>query len=49
MTTKAESARVPGPGEITHLLEQMREGDPEAAEELLSHGEPPDQGKDRPV
>ena len=37
MTTKAESARAPGKGEITRLLEVMREGDPEAAEELLSH------------
>jgi RNA polymerase sigma factor (TIGR02999 family) len=37
MTTKAESAAVPGTGEITRLLEEMREGDPEAAEELLSH------------
>ena len=36
MNTKAESARMPGPGEITRLLGQMREGDPEAAEELLS-------------
>jgi RNA polymerase sigma factor (TIGR02999 family) len=37
MTTKAESAPVPGKGEITRLLQEMREGDPEAAEELLSH------------
>ena len=37
MTTKAESAPVAGTGEITRLLEEMREGDPEAAEELLSH------------
>jgi len=37
MATKAESARVPGTGEITRLLEEMREGDPEAAEKLLSH------------
>jgi DNA-binding GntR family transcriptional regulator len=36
MTTKAESVGVPGAGEITRLLEEMREGDPEAAEELLS-------------
>jgi RNA polymerase sigma factor (TIGR02999 family) len=28
---------VPGEGEITRLLEAMREGDPQAAEELLSH------------
>ena len=37
MTTKAEPARVPGTGEITRLLQEMREGDPKAAEELLSH------------
>ena len=37
MTTEAESAGMPGTGEITRLLEEMREGDPEAAEELLSH------------
>jgi RNA polymerase sigma factor (TIGR02999 family) len=37
MTTEADSARVPGTGEITRLLEEMREGDPRAAEELLSH------------
>jgi RNA polymerase sigma factor (TIGR02999 family) len=37
MATEAESARVPGAGAITHLLEEMREGDPEAAEKLLSH------------
>jgi RNA polymerase sigma factor (TIGR02999 family) len=36
MTTKAKAARVPGTGEITRLLEEMREGDPQAAEELLS-------------
>jgi RNA polymerase sigma factor (TIGR02999 family) len=36
MTTKAESARVSGPGEITRLLQEMREGDSQAAEELLS-------------
>ncbi len=36
MTTKAESARVPGTGEITRWLEKMREGDPKAEEELLS-------------
>src|SRR5512140_2621413 len=34
MTT---TARVPVTGEITRLLEDMREGDPKAAEELLSH------------
>ena len=32
MSTKAESARVPGPVEITHLLEEMCEGGPEPAE-----------------
>ena len=37
MTTKSESAPVPGTGEITRLLEEMREGDSKAAEELLSH------------
>src|SRR5512136_753289 len=37
MATKAESAPVPGTREITRLLEEMRGGDPEAAEELLSH------------
>jgi RNA polymerase sigma factor (TIGR02999 family) len=37
MTSKAESAPAPGTGEITRLLEEMREGNPEAAEELLSH------------
>jgi RNA polymerase sigma factor (TIGR02999 family) len=37
MTTEADSAQVPGTGEITRLLEEMREGDPKAAEELLSH------------
>jgi RNA polymerase sigma factor (TIGR02999 family) len=37
MTTEAKAARVPGTGEITRLLEEMREGDPQAAEELLSH------------
>jgi RNA polymerase sigma factor (TIGR02999 family) len=37
MTTNAESARAPGAGEITQLLEAMRKGDPEAGEELLSH------------
>jgi RNA polymerase sigma factor (TIGR02999 family) len=36
MTTEAESARAPGKGEITHLLEAMREGDPGAAGELWS-------------
>lgn len=28
---------MPGTGEITRLLEEMREGDPKAAEQLLSH------------
>ena len=37
MTTKVASAPVLGAGEITRLLQEMREGDPEAAEELLSH------------
>jgi RNA polymerase sigma factor (TIGR02999 family) len=37
MTTKVESAGVSGTGQITRLLEEMREGDPHAAEELLSH------------
>jgi RNA polymerase sigma factor (TIGR02999 family) len=37
MITRAESAGESGTGEITRLLEAMREGKPEAAEELLSH------------
>ena len=38
MTTEAESAGKSGAGgEITRLLESMREGDPQAAGELLSH------------
>jgi len=37
MTTKVDSPREPGVGEITRLLQEMREGDLEAAEELLSH------------
>src|ERR1035437_6150524 len=37
MTSKAESGPVPWGGEITRLLSEIREGDPEAAEELLSH------------
>jgi RNA polymerase sigma factor (TIGR02999 family) len=37
MATKAESAGLSGTGQITRLLEEMREGDPRAAEELLSH------------
>ena len=36
MTTELQSAREPRMGDITRLLEEMREGDPEAAEELLS-------------
>ena len=36
MTTKAESERGPERGEITRLLEEMREGDPEAEGELLA-------------
>ncbi len=37
MTTKAESAGVPGTGVVTRLLEGMRQGKPEAAGELWSH------------
>ncbi len=37
MTTKAESAQVPGRGEITRLLEEMREGNAKATEEFWSH------------
>ncbi len=37
MTTKTRTARAPGTGEITRVLQEMREGDPEAAEVLLSH------------
>jgi RNA polymerase sigma factor (TIGR02999 family) len=37
MNTKAEPARVLGTGQITRLLEAMREGDLQAEEELLSH------------
>jgi len=36
MTTEAQPAGAPGEGEITRLLEKMREGDPKAEEELLS-------------
>jgi RNA polymerase sigma factor (TIGR02999 family) len=36
MTTEAQPAGAPGEGEITHLLEKMREGDPKAEEELFS-------------
>ncbi len=37
MTTGSQSAQKPGIGEITRFLEEMREGDPKAAEQLLSH------------
>jgi RNA polymerase sigma factor (TIGR02999 family) len=37
MTSEEPSARVPGTGDITRLLDKMREGDPKAEEELLSH------------
>ncbi len=37
MANQAESAGTFGAGEITRLLEAMREGRPEAAEELVSH------------
>jgi RNA polymerase sigma factor (TIGR02999 family) len=37
MTTNSESAREPEAGEITRLLEEMRQGDPAAEEKLLSH------------
>ncbi len=37
MTINAHSAPEPGMGEITRFLEEMREGDPKAAEQLLSH------------
>lgn len=37
MATDVESAGKSGAGEITRLLEKMREGEPEVAEELLSH------------
>ena len=36
MTTEAQPTGAPGEGEITRLLEKMREGDPKAEEELLS-------------
>ena len=36
MTTEAQLAGAPGEGEITRLLQKMREGDPKAEEELLS-------------
>ncbi len=37
MTTRSQSAEEPGIGEITRFLEEMREGDPKAGEQLLSH------------
>ena len=37
MTTRAESAGKSGAGEITRLIEAMREGDARAAEEFLFH------------
>ncbi len=37
MTTAGDSAGEPGIGQITRLLKDMREGDPKAEEELLSH------------
>ncbi len=37
MTTGSQSAQKPGIGEITRFLQEMREGDPKAAEQLLSH------------
>jgi RNA polymerase sigma factor (TIGR02999 family) len=37
MNTKVESARAPETGDITRLLEKMREGDPKAEGKLLSH------------
>ncbi len=37
MTTEAQSAQGPRRGEITRLLQEMREGDPKAAEVLVSH------------
>jgi RNA polymerase sigma factor (TIGR02999 family) len=36
MSTEPQPAETPGEGEITRLLEKMREGDPKAEEELLS-------------
>ena len=36
MTTKAESSEVPGTGVVTRLLEEMRQGNPDAAGELWS-------------
>jgi len=36
MSTEPQPAGAPGEGEITRLLQKMREGDPKAEEELLS-------------
>ncbi len=37
MSTKVESPRAAGAGEITRMLEAVRKGESQAAEELLSH------------
>jgi RNA polymerase sigma factor (TIGR02999 family) len=37
MSTEAQPERAPGTGEITRLLEEMREGDSASGEQLLSH------------
>jgi hypothetical protein len=37
MSTKTQSAGMPGTGEITCLLERMSKGDSNAGEEVLSH------------
>ena len=37
MATELEAPLEPGVGEITRLLQEMHEGEPKAAEELLSH------------
>ncbi len=37
MAGEVHPAREPGMGEITRLLQNMREGNPKAEEELLSH------------
>jgi hypothetical protein len=37
MTTKAELAGMSGTGQITRLLEGMREGDSHVGDELMSH------------
>ena len=36
MTNGVQSGPVDGRGEVTRLLQEMREGDPKAAEELLA-------------